>query len=437
MTQEIFVLIMFELIQVMLKGFFVVGTVVKRAITLFFVLFILGVAGITYLLSGSKVIKTTGQVFQGIKIPIGDAAIRWRADLSKIAENPLLERMQGPVIIQSTDGYISRWFCDDKVKEQRSISKEIVLECGGDQRTYSLRDGEVEFVPYDGISPIAVVSDLEGDLDFFKNWARNLGIIDVDEKWSYGSGQLVIVGDVFDRGRYVYDLLWFIYHLEEEAANSGGAVHLLLGNHEQYAFTYRIKSVEAEHLWAIEQLRPYDQALAEDTVLGAWLRSKDVTLKLESVLFTHGGISPQVLKQGLSTSEFNDAHRAYLSGAKIDNSLLVGPHSPTQYRGYAYAMDQYPEADQQLVNATMEHFDVSYIVVGHSHQEELASKFQGKVYLVDSTLYVPKALVFESGKPVIRNTGVVRKSFIDKDTKEEPFDVLNTVHWMAFLGIFF
>ncbi|WP_444931346.1 metallophosphoesterase [Microbulbifer sp. SSSA002] len=414
-----------------------VAVVVKRGLVLLFVLSILGVVGIAGLLNSSTIIKTSGQVVQGIKIPTGETAIRWRADLSRVAEDPKIEKMQGPVIIRTTNDYVSRWFCEDRVEEQRSTSTEFTLRCGADKRNFSLRQREVEFQPYDGVSPIAVVSDLEGDLDFFQEWARSLGVIDAQGNWSYGTGQLVIVGDVLDRGRYVYDLLWFIYHLEKQAADSGGAVHYLLGNHEQYAFSYEIKSVEAEHLWAIEQLRAYNQALAEDTVLGAWLRSKKVMLRLGSVLFTHGGISAQVLEQDLSINDFNNSHRAYLSGDNnIDDSLLVGGFSPTQYRGYAYGMDGYPEANQKLVDDTLDYYDVNYIVVGHSTQEELASKFQGRVYLVDSTLYVPKALVFESGEPVVHDIGVMRKDFEDAHTVEEPFDILNSKHWMAFLGVF-
>ena len=46
---------------------------------------------------------------------------------------------------------------------------------------------------------------------------KNNKIIDEDLKWTFGDGHFVIVGDVFDRGDKVNEVLWFLYDLEIQA----------------------------------------------------------------------------------------------------------------------------------------------------------------------------------------------------------------------------
>lgn len=43
---------------------------------------------------------------------------------------------------------------------------------------------------------------------------------------------LMIIGDIFDRGKDVPQIFWLFYKLEEEAAKAGGHVSFILGNHE-------------------------------------------------------------------------------------------------------------------------------------------------------------------------------------------------------------
>jgi hypothetical protein len=52
--------------------------------------------------------------------------------------------------------------------------------------------------------------------------------------WQFGQGHLVILGDSVDRGRDVFAVLWRLYGLAGQASATGGAVHVVLGNHEQH-----------------------------------------------------------------------------------------------------------------------------------------------------------------------------------------------------------
>ena len=45
-----------------------------------------------------------------------------------------------------------------------------------------------------------VISDPHGDLDCLVSVLRNNGVIGADYEWTFGRNQLVVIGDVFDRG---------------------------------------------------------------------------------------------------------------------------------------------------------------------------------------------------------------------------------------------
>jgi len=86
-----------------------------------------------------------------------------------------------------------------------------------------------------GVERIVAVGDLHGDYENFIKIlkAPEIKIIDDDHRWIAGKTHLVQIGDVMDRGpdaKKIFDLL---KRLETEAAEAGGKVHMLLGNHEE------------------------------------------------------------------------------------------------------------------------------------------------------------------------------------------------------------
>ena len=85
---------------------------------------------------------------------------------------------------------------------------------------------------FEGIENIVALSDIHGQYELAVEILKNNQIIDEDLNWNFGTGHLVIVGDIFDRGDYVTEVLWLVYELEKQAKAAGGFVHFLLGNHE-------------------------------------------------------------------------------------------------------------------------------------------------------------------------------------------------------------
>jgi hypothetical protein len=50
---------------------------------------------------------------------------------------------------------------------------------------------------------------------------------------------------------------------------------------------------------------PYSSFYGRDTELGRWLRSKNIIEKINGLLVMHGGISPEVLREGKTIGQIN------------------------------------------------------------------------------------------------------------------------------------
>ena len=67
-----------------------------------------------------------------------------------------------------------------------------------------------------------VMSDPHGRLNLVVSLLKANGVIDSQLRWAYGDNQLVVIGDIFDRGYDVPQIFWLFYKLEAEAAECGG-----------------------------------------------------------------------------------------------------------------------------------------------------------------------------------------------------------------------
>ncbi len=165
---------------------------------------------------------------------------------------------------------------------------------------------------YKGVDSIFVIGDTHGEFDRVRRLLANAGLINATARWSGGSSHLVFLGDVFDRGEDVTALLWFIYRLEVEAEAAGGRVHVVLGNHEIMAMTDDLRYVaRKERLVSyLHQVEYADLFSPRHSVLGRWLATKPVLLRIDEVLLAHGGVSPVYLDYSLK--DFRDTLSSYI-----------------------------------------------------------------------------------------------------------------------------
>lgn len=245
---------------------------------------------------------------------------------------------------------------------------------------------------YSTTESVLAISDLEGNFDAAVNLLVANGVINDSLNWIFGKGHLVLIGDMVDRGTNVVPTLWLLYKLEAEANRAGGNLHYVLGNHERYLLDGRTKSVAKKYFGTYRATNMTQRQLwSDETVLGRWLRSKPVLLKVNDILYVHGGISPEVLSKK-PTLEFVDnlAKDSFVTTGtiikNIEGHILHSSKGLLFYRGLAKDMSHYGQgekASEDHVERVLTAYDAKKIAIGHTLTKHIGFDFNEKVIRVD------------------------------------------------------
>ncbi|WP_162910570.1 metallophosphoesterase [Hymenobacter oligotrophus] len=238
---------------------------------------------------------------------------------------------------------------------------------------------------YPAPARMLVVSDIEGNFKGLQQLLQGAGVVDAQARWRFGAGHLVFVGDMFDRGLQVTECLWLLYKLEHEAAQAGGKVHFILGNHEVMNLTGHYKYLRRKYRHNADSLGlDYARWYAPDTELGRWLRSKNVVERIGPTLFVHGGLSPEVAALRLPLVQLNALTRRSLDASqhaapRPAEQLVRNPKlSPDWYRGIAQE-----EAPAAHVAAVLRQYGATRMVIAHTPVEEITPLYNGQVVAID------------------------------------------------------
>jgi len=257
---------------------------------------------------------------------------------------------------------------------------------------------------YNDIDSICVLSDVHGEYTVYLCLLQEMGIIDADLNWTYGRGHLVLLGDVFDRGPQVTEIFWHLFGLEKQAADAGGRVHLLLGNHELMVLSEDLRYINPKYarVELITQTR-YSDLFSATSVIGNWLRSKPVIITINDIIFVHGGISMGLVKKELKIPQINQMFFENITGRVVieanDNSdqlFLIEDDGPVWYRGY-FADKNFTE---QMADSILDFYNKKHIVVGHTTTKNIRSLFNNKIIGVDAGISFDlpgQVLLYENG----------------------------------------
>ena len=316
---------------------------------------------------------------------------------------------------------------------------------------------------------IVVVADVHGAHDRFVAILRAAGLIDARERWSGGRATLVQTGDVLDRGADSRRTLDLLRRLEGEASQAGGRVHALLGNHEtmrmlgdlryvsagEYAAFRTDESEELRERYyriavdrAASQAKTAAEPLSEETFragflketpvgfvelvlafgpdgeYGRWLREHDTMVKINGIVFVHGGISPAVALSELSEcAALNAAVRSELKAAPTPTDakepatrLTSREDGPLWYRGLAHESEA---AFASQVDAILQKLNAGMIVVGHTVAPEnrVRTRFGGRVVQLDTGML--DGSFFPGGRPSALEIRDGKLTAIYEDRREE------------------
>lgn len=269
---------------------------------------------------------------------------------------------------------------------------------------------QAEKSEYKKISKQIAISDIEGNFGPFRKLLQANGVIDSNFNWTFGNGHLVLIGDFFDRGSQVTEVLWLIYSLEEKAKEAGGYVHFILGNHEIMNMSGDLRYVQSKYREnAVLLGERYEDLYGENSELGRWLRTKNIIEKVGNILYVHGGISGEINRMDISISGINELSRPFYADStyKYDNKKLdtiFGDSGPFWYRGYYKGS---PIATPEQIDSTLSKFNIRHIATGHTMVADTISSWHGgKVFDTDVHHAAGKseALLIEDGKYYRVNT---------------------------------
>jgi hypothetical protein len=218
---------------------------------------------------------------------------------------------------------------------------------------------------------VVAIGDVHNDFDDFVAILQHTGLIDKQNHWTGGKTTFVQVGDLLDRGPKPREVMGLMMALEKEAAQAGGRVVSLLGNHEVMNIMGDLRYVtpmnyasfadgnseerqkagydayakwKASHASLLAELpQPMEvteaewmarhpagfveqrEAFGPKGEYGAWLRGHAAVAEIEGIIFLHGGIHPDLGKTKLDAINNRiydeiktfDALKQYLQDEKL------------------------------------------------------------------------------------------------------------------------
>jgi len=191
---------------------------------------------------------------------------------------------------------------------------------------------------FDTSARVVAFADVHGAFEDWTAMLRELDVIDQNLDWSGGHTQLVSLGDLIDRGAGSRAVVELLMKLDGQAAEAGGAVHLVLGNHEVMVMTGDLRYVspaeyaafaadesQADRDALYAQYRRFNaggeeadvrpkfdmqyphgfvalkKAYAPEGALGKWLSRQPFVVRVNEKVYLHGGIASSVSEQSIAS----------------------------------------------------------------------------------------------------------------------------------------
>lgn len=278
---------------------------------------------------------------------------------------------------------------------------------------------------------VVAIGDVHGDLAALRSCLRVAGLVDRCDVWTGGESTLVSCGDVLDRGDDDWDCLEFLDGLRESAAREGGAVHLVLGNHEVLNLDGDVGFASRGGLERTGAACDPNRALTsrdDDWLLATRTRAftpgsgrgarmladlcgaAPVALKIGETLFCHGGLHVVALTVGAAARRkrhgetapprdagglelldaLNADAAAWLRGrGPRPPALSPSPSSPVWSRSYSHPAGSEPGGARcSDARAALETLGCARMVVGHTPQINVGinAACGGAVYRIDTGL---------------------------------------------------
>jgi hypothetical protein len=189
-----------------------------------------------------------------------------------------------------------------------------------------------------GVERVVAIADIHGAYAAFESLLIETELVDSDLNWIGAAANLVIVGDVLDRGAGSRRAMELIQRLENQAEIAGGRALLVLGNHEIMNLVGDLRYVSADEFGAYVDMEDeadreaaflrfralpgrtdadestlrnqfnksfppgffgHRAAFSKKGMFGRWLLGKPVIVVIDDSAFAHAGIAARLSEVSL------------------------------------------------------------------------------------------------------------------------------------------
>ena len=328
--------------------------------------------------------------------------MHWFLVAALLSVRAVASPFDGPYVMRNADGGLESWTVTAdaagyaKHAQPLAPGAKLTVSPVGSLPPFAVTlrnpaENAPDIVPAAAATPLFVVADTHGEFGILVDMLRAQRVVNAQLRWSFGRGQLVVLGDVLDRGANQLEILWLLYELEAQARRAGGGVQFLLGNHEAMVMRGDLRYMNPKYAQTSAALgvQSYAQLFDARSVLGQWLRTRPALLKIGALLCLHGGISPALVERKLTLAEINSGVRAALderppfSPAERERAeFLAGSGGPLWYRGYFAERGNGATATLADIDASLAQFGARRILVGHTIVPTITPLYDGKVIAV-------------------------------------------------------
>ncbi|KAA6331579.1 hypothetical protein EZS27_019831 [termite gut metagenome] len=364
------------------------------------------------------------------------------ANIVVTTKTPDLTGPDGPYLLYQTNGSVKVAYADEGgyiiAKTVQELTSDFTLNVVSHDKASRF---DVKLQPSLQRSPskrsspdkLFVLSDPHANFNAFINVLKAKNVIDSQLRWSFGTNEFFIAGDVFDRGDDATTIFWLIYKLQQEARDAGGRVTFIYGNHESAVLKNSLGDTNAKYktfarIYLNAETQYGTRLFNKDTELGRWLGMCNTIEIIGTDLFVHAGLGQAfydrnldidkdvntIMSEGifLGSSGRNNlsTHSQFLFSS---SSSAVGGAGPIWYRGMVGYSD-HELLSEATLDLLLQRYGVKRIIVGHTIHTDISTYYGGKV--IDVNVDNQKNWDAGRGRGILIEKG---KTYIVYDTKAD------------------
>jgi len=240
---------------------------------------------------------------------------------------------------------------------------------------------------FPAVDRIVAVGDVHGDVDALRGCLLMAKLIDEDDKWIGGETHFVQIGDILDRGNEEKECLDLLVDLKPQAKEAGGAVHILLGNHEvmNADLDFRYVTPGAWDMWGDqasgtllmkmkerlktlgypEYMRGRISAFRPGGHVAQELAEMQIAIQIGENVLVHGGLRKKHIDYGIET--INSVTKRWLMHPAGDKPSIIDENdSPVWARLYSTPMPTSASTDE--LEEVLTSLGAQRMIVGHTPQ---------------------------------------------------------------------